>query len=700
MHDTVQRLSTPEILRRLAVSRDPEAWGLLLEAHGPWLLGIARRFTRDANFAEDIVQEVLLHIRDHAGRFQGATDADARAWMARVACNLALSLLRSGQRQQRRDRMPSRGTSTMDSTEHYEWAEVLQREIVSLPESLRRPVVLRYFAELSLGEIATELRLTESAVKNRVTRGVERLRRQVVLAGIPVSAAMIERVLSSTATAAPHAAENIAQWQALLHSPKSALPLQAATPFKATHAAALFACAALLIGVLFFNSAAALVAKRPSDPDPDPKVPAAKVAPQAAATPPILETKEARVDLEKVHRLLENLNSADAKLRDESEAALAAMGLAARPFVKSANDKAVSSTLARILRKIDADQDYIHMAEQRAHHGEFALTHGGSAQTEQAVADALAWLAAHQEADGHWSPGADADKQSKYSVGATSFALLALLGAGNSEDTGPYAEQVHRGVKWLIDHQSPSGGYLTPQMGCYGYEQPMAATAIAEAALLSHHAVTLDSARRALNQAINDQSSSGAWYYTPRTGSEPRSSGDLSITSWYAQFLYLTRGSELNAGDAVLEHAQDYLASCQSMDHGFNYTLSGQDPSDSCTAMGAYSLQLLRGTNESSTLGVEWLAQHLPPPEAGPLDPIDARFGIYVSLFKTNCLHYNGGPAWERWNAALKDSLLKLQSHEGESKGSFSNGKIQYLGTAGMTAMAALIFESYYRIPN
>ncbi len=695
MHETLQRLSTVEALRRLAVSRDPEAWGILLEDHGPWLLGIARRFTRDDAFAEDIVQEVLLHIRDHAGQFEGSSDAAARAWIARVACNLAISLLRTGKRREQRDRIPAERTPTMDASEHYEWSEVLQREIVTLPESLRRPVVLRYFAGLSLSEIATELRLTESAVKNRVTRAVERLRKQVVLAGIPISAAMIERGLASTppgtSTVAPG---NLAQWNALLQSPRVSLPEPRETglSFQPVHAVALAGAVALVALTLFLAHAAPVSA------------PVQQTVPQARMeTAPVpLQPKAAPQDdlalQDKIQRLIENLNSSNASDVEASEATLASLGLAARPAVQAAQKKAPSRTLARVLRKIDADQELKTMVEQRAHHTEIALANGGSAKTEQAVSEALAWLSAHQDADGHWSPGAAAEAESKYAVASTSLALLALLGSGNSEDSGPYAENVHRGVSWLIEHQSTTGAFLTPKTGCYGYEQPMAATAVAEAAIMSHHPATVEAARRALTQASLDQCHDGAWRYTPLTVSDTQSTGDLSITSWYAQFLYLARGSELNANDAMLEKAANYLAGCESNDHGFHYTPGSGNTAECCTAMGAYGLRLLCGTNTHSNGAAAWLLERMP---ANAEENVQgSNFKLYATYFKAASLANESGPEWERWRAALNEVLPAQQIHAGDEKGSVPYQKFAYVGTVGSTALATLSLESYYRIPK
>jgi hypothetical protein len=78
--------NTVEALRRLAHSRDPEAWGALLEEHGAEILRVSRRILNDAALAEDACQETLLQLRDLAGAFNASgenSDKAARVWILR-----------------------------------------------------------------------------------------------------------------------------------------------------------------------------------------------------------------------------------------------------------------------------------------------------------------------------------------------------------------------------------------------------------------------------------------------------------------------------------------------------------------------------------------------------------------------------------------------------------------------------------------
>lgn len=120
-----------------------------------------------------------------------------------------------------------------------------------------------------------------------------------------------------------------------------------------------------------------------------------------------------------------------------------------------------------------------------------ALSSLATAQTSQevesrerdAVASALSWLSRNQREDGSWSSQGEAghpltalyapDAAASSDVMATSVALLAFLGAGNSPWKGRYSDTVERGWKWLDGKRGPDGCLAT-------VEGPGAAGTLAE----------------------------------------------------------------------------------------------------------------------------------------------------------------------------------------------------------------------------
>src|SRR5215831_17801211 len=73
--------------------RDTGAFEALCARYGAPLRGHLLRMLRDAEAAEDILQETLLRLWTHASQWDGR--GTPRAWLFRVATNLALNHVRA-----------------------------------------------------------------------------------------------------------------------------------------------------------------------------------------------------------------------------------------------------------------------------------------------------------------------------------------------------------------------------------------------------------------------------------------------------------------------------------------------------------------------------------------------------------------------------------------------------------------------------
>ncbi len=129
-----------------------------------------------------------------------------------------------------------------------------------------------------------------------------------------------------------------------------------------------------------------------------------------------------------------------------------------------------------------------------------AQAHGGSLDTEVAVEAALAWLAQRQDAQtGHWDNRRWEGGQETRDLGGitygvraetavTGLSLLTFLGAGHTHREGPYAENVRRGLEYLIHSQSKQTGSLagdaSPYVGMYCHG--IATLAMSEALIMTN----------------------------------------------------------------------------------------------------------------------------------------------------------------------------------------------------------------------
>ena len=123
--------------------------------------------------AEEAVQEAFLR----AWRFRASlgTGSNLRPWLYRVVVNSCFSKLRTElpHRARRADdsELAELAASTTSPDEHT-WRSELSRDVVravlDLPQHLRVPVVLRYYADLTEHEIAIAIGRRPGTVKSRL----------------------------------------------------------------------------------------------------------------------------------------------------------------------------------------------------------------------------------------------------------------------------------------------------------------------------------------------------------------------------------------------------------------------------------------------------------------------------------------------------------------------------------------------------
>ncbi len=330
---------------------------------------------------------------------------------------------------------------------------------------------------------------------------------------------------------------------------------------------------------------------------------------------------------------------------------------------------------------------------------------GGDEKTEQSVARALAWLAAHQERDGRWDSvkygGKDAD------VSITGLALLAFLGAGHSEDNGKYYLQVRRAVRWLKEIQNMDGKFhIEKSTHGVGYHHAIAGMAMAEAAAMSGRRATLWSARRALSYStdIHQGHKNGkkiGWRYQANSAKS-----DLSVSGWFMEQLIIAQRAGLQINPDALEGAHRFLDSVEapvdqpivSERHRYGYS-SIDNIGIRRTAVGCLSRMGFGTKKEELRKALAWMVRNGGTPTFGTKG---GSVDLYYWYYATQCVFQVGGPLWQRWNRQMKRALLPHQRRGHDEDGSWDpvGAYAQYWGRVGQTALATLCLEVYYRYPR
>lgn len=165
-----------ELLDRLATG-DELAFRMLVERHIDRAYAIALRIVGNAADAEDVVQDSMLKIWSHRGRWQHGR-AKFSTWLYRVVSNRCIDLRRKP-RTENVEAVPEVADSqpgAVELIERNELNDMLELAMQRLPEQQRIAVILSYHESMSNGEIAQVMDTTVAAVESLLKRGRQQLR--------------------------------------------------------------------------------------------------------------------------------------------------------------------------------------------------------------------------------------------------------------------------------------------------------------------------------------------------------------------------------------------------------------------------------------------------------------------------------------------------------------------------------------------
>lgn len=169
-----------EGLLRAIASGDRAAFRRLYDATQAKLYGVVLRILRDRAQADDALQEIYVRIWDKAADFD-PNKASALTWMATIARNRAIDLLRSlrsaaGTNAQEIEDLPAETSEPLEARHRSEELQRLLACLAGLDEERRQMILLAYYRGATREDLSRRFERPVPTVKTLLHRGLAQLR--------------------------------------------------------------------------------------------------------------------------------------------------------------------------------------------------------------------------------------------------------------------------------------------------------------------------------------------------------------------------------------------------------------------------------------------------------------------------------------------------------------------------------------------
>ena len=171
-------------LMRIVQSGDYSPASEIYDRYSGRIYNFAFRFLKNSEAAEDATQEVFVKMLKHANQFHG--DAKLSTWLFSITANWCRDYLRKADNKSKESEDvlispsgPERARSRPEPGER-ESEQRVQRALQSLTAEQREAILLSRYQGLSYAEIAQIAGCSEGAVKTRVFRAMETLKKTLM----------------------------------------------------------------------------------------------------------------------------------------------------------------------------------------------------------------------------------------------------------------------------------------------------------------------------------------------------------------------------------------------------------------------------------------------------------------------------------------------------------------------------------------
>ncbi|MDY5785688.1 sigma-70 family RNA polymerase sigma factor [Corynebacterium sp.] len=158
------------------MSGDPRAFATIVQRHKTRLTFIARRYSRNENDVEDILQEALFKASRSMHTYR--SESTLSTWLHRLVMNTGFDHAKAARKRSRdvsiddTERISADANPALahDPTTHLDRSIVMRQAIEALPEAQRRALLLIDVAGMSVEHAAAEMGVQPGTIKSRRAR--------------------------------------------------------------------------------------------------------------------------------------------------------------------------------------------------------------------------------------------------------------------------------------------------------------------------------------------------------------------------------------------------------------------------------------------------------------------------------------------------------------------------------------------------
>ena len=170
---------TEEMLVKQMKKGDKASFDMLYEKYKNMALHTAYLITGDYSYSEDVVQDTFVKVYLHCKELKN--DSGFKAWMMQILVRTAYKCGRKKSRELPDDEVTQkmdtgRTLSSLEQVSMQEEAEAITQAVRKLPVKQRTVVVLYYYQEYQISEIAQIVGCLEGTVKSRLHTARKKLK--------------------------------------------------------------------------------------------------------------------------------------------------------------------------------------------------------------------------------------------------------------------------------------------------------------------------------------------------------------------------------------------------------------------------------------------------------------------------------------------------------------------------------------------